>query len=122
MYELTIKQTFSSAHNLRGYDGACENLHGHNWKVEVSVRAEGLDNLGMVLDFKVLKAGTKKVLSRLDHKYLNEVPPFDRENATAENLARFIFGELSIALNKGPATVSRVVVWESDDASAAYTG
>jgi len=122
MYELTIRQTFSSAHNLRGYEGACENLHGHNWKVEVSVRAEALDNLGMVLDFKKLKAGTKKVLSRLDHRYLNEVPPFDRENATAENLARFIFTELSSSLNKGPATVSRVVVWESDDACAAYTG
>ncbi len=121
MYELTIRQTFSSAHNLRGYDGACENLHGHNWKVEVSVTADELDHLGMVVDFKKLKVETKKTLSRLDHRYLNEVPPFDKENATAENLARFIFNELSGVLNGGPATVSKVVVWESDDACAAYT-
>lgn len=121
MYELTIRQTFSSAHNLRGYDGACENLHGHNWKVEVSVMADELDHLGMVVDFKKLKVETKKTLSRLDHRYLNEVPPFDKENATAENLARFIFNELSGALNNGPATVSKVIVWESDDACAAYS-
>jgi len=121
MYELTIRQTFSSAHNLRGYEGACENLHGHNWKVDVSVRADELDGLGMVIDFKVIKAETKKVLSKLDHRYLNEVPPFDEQNATAENLARHIFEELSAALGGKPAVVSKVAVWESDDASAAYT-
>ncbi|MDP2689615.1 MAG: 6-carboxytetrahydropterin synthase QueD [Deltaproteobacteria bacterium] len=122
MYELTIKSTFSSAHNLRGYEGACENLHGHNWKVEVSVRAEALDPIGMVMDFKKLKAEARKTLSKLDHRYLNEVPPFDSENATAENLARFIFTEISGALNSGAVRVSKVVVWESDDASAAYYG
>ncbi|MFQ5737038.1 MAG: 6-carboxytetrahydropterin synthase QueD [Thermodesulfobacteriota bacterium] len=120
MYELTITTTFSSAHNLRGYDGACENLHGHNWRVDVSVLAEGLDRLGMVIDFKKLKAETREIVSALDHRYLNEVPPFDAENATAENIARHIFTGLSEALNTGPVKVSRVVVWESDNASAAY--
>lgn len=121
MYELTIRKTFSSAHNLRGYEGACENLHGHNWKVDVSVRAFELDALGMVMDFKKIKAVTNKTLSKLDHRYLNEVPPFDKMNATAENLARHIFSEISAAINGEAASVSRVVVWESDDASAAYT-
>ncbi len=120
MYELTVRTKFSAAHNLRGYEGACENLHGHNWRVDVSVRAEGLDGLGMVVDFKKLKAETKKAIAALDHRYLNEVPPFDTMNATAENLARHIHAALSAALEKESIKVSRVAVWESDDASAAY--
>lgn len=119
MYELTIETSFSSAHNIRGYDGACENLHGHNWKVEVNVCAPTLDKLGMVIDFKVLKEETRKVIDSLDHKYLNEVPPFDRENATAENIARFIFKELSKAIKN--IKVSEVRVWESESAAAAYS-
>ncbi len=119
MYELTVVSTFSSAHNLRGYEGACENLHGHNWKVEAVISASGLDGLGMVMDFKKLKESVNKILDSLDHRYLNEVPPFDRENATAENLARFIFQGLSVALGTG-ATVSKVRVWESDTSAAAY--
>jgi 6-pyruvoyltetrahydropterin/6-carboxytetrahydropterin synthase len=120
MYELTVVRAFSSAHNIRGYDGACEKLHGHNWRVEVSVRSERLDPLGMVMDFKALKAEAKKALDALDHRYLNEVPPFDRENATAENIARHVFKELSGALNGPTVRVSMVRVWESDGAAAAY--
>ncbi|MDO8426456.1 MAG: 6-carboxytetrahydropterin synthase QueD [Deltaproteobacteria bacterium] len=120
MYELMIEATFSSAHNLRGYDGACENLHGHNWRVEVRVTAQRLDPIGMAVDFKRLKSEAKKVIDSLDHKYLNEVPPFDKENATAENIARHIYNGLSRALNDGNIKVAKVRVWESDDASAAY--
>lgn len=120
MYELTITSYFSSAHNLRGYHGACENLHGHNWKVEVEIRAGQLDRLGMALDFKSLREKARVVLDRLDHKYLNEVPPFDVENATAENIARFIFGELKKSIDDGNIRVSRVRVWESENAAAAY--
>lgn len=121
MYELTIESYFSSAHNLRGYEGACENLHGHNWKVEVHVSAEKLNPIGMVMDFKKIKTETKRVLEGLDHKYLNEVPPFIEENATAENIARFLFRELSAALNDGNIKVAKVRVWESDNAAAAYS-
>ena len=120
MYELTVVSTFSSAHNLRGYEGACENLHGHNWKVEAVIASPGLDKLGMVMDFKKLKESVGRILDSLDHRYLNEVPPFDRENATAENLARFIYQELSKALGKGDVSVLRVRVWESDTSAAAY--
>lgn len=120
MYELTITSYFSSAHNLRGYQGACENLHGHNWKVEVEIRAEDLDKVGMALDFKSLREKARSVIDRLDHKYLNEVPPFDTENATAENIARHIYGELEKSINGGNVRVSRVKVWESSSAAAAY--
>lgn len=120
MYELTVVSTFSSAHNLRGYEGACENLHGHNWKVEATIVSSGLDRLGMVMDFKKLKESVARILDSLDHRYLNEVPPFDRENATAENLARFIYKELSGALGKAEVSVLRVRVWESDTSAAAY--
>jgi 6-pyruvoyltetrahydropterin/6-carboxytetrahydropterin synthase len=120
MYELTINASFSSAHNLREYGGACERLHGHNWDVEVTIGAEKLDKLGMALDFKVLKAEAKKVLDGLDHKYLNELPPFDKLNPTAENLSEFMFKELSKTLNKGNVRVKKVKVWESTKAAAAY--
>lgn len=121
MYELTIIANFSSAHCIRGYEGACENLHGHNWKVEVTVRSKVLDRLGMVMDFKAIKARTREVVDRLDHRYLNEVPPFDAVNATAENIARFIFTELASSIS-GDVRVAKVRVWESDTAAAAYSG
>ena len=121
MYELTVTTTFSSAHNIRGYEGACERLHGHNWRVEVFVCAEELDRLGMAMDFKRLKAETRSVIDGLDHCYLNETPPFDVENATAENIARFIYKKLSDALKGSNVRVSRVRVWESDSAAASYS-
>ncbi|MBI5563060.1 MAG: 6-carboxytetrahydropterin synthase QueD [Deltaproteobacteria bacterium] len=120
MYELTVETQFSSAHNLRGYEGACENLHVHNWRVEVSVSAQRPDAVGMVMDFKKLKAAAMKVTDGLDHKYLNETMPFDKENPTAENIARHIWKSLSASLNDGNVRVSRVRVWESDTSMAEY--
>ncbi len=120
MYELTVELTFSSAHSLRGYEGACENLHGHNWKVEVTVESAGLDNLGMVMDFKRIKNEAKKVIDALDHRFLNEVPPFDTINPTAENIAASIYAGVGAALNGGGVRVSRVKVWESDTSAASY--
>lgn len=119
MYELTVEASFSAAHNLRGYNGACENLHGHNWKVEVRVASGTLDDVGMVIDFRRLKAETNKLIEGLDHRYLNEVAPFDRENATAENISRFIYLGLKERLGPG-IKVARVTVWESENAAAAY--
>ncbi len=121
MFELTIKTEFSSAHNLRGYEGACERLHGHNWKVEVSLEAPSTGPRGFVLDFKELKAAVAEVIERLDHRYLNETPPFTEENPSAEHIARYIHREVSTLLRKRHAMeVSRVRVWESDSAAATY--
>jgi 6-pyruvoyltetrahydropterin/6-carboxytetrahydropterin synthase len=122
MYELTIETGFAAAHCLRGYEGSCERLHGHNWRVEVHVRAEKLDGLGMVKDFRVLREEAEKAMARLDHRYLNETPPFDKLNPSAENLAKFIYDELSRTLNDGNVSVSLIRVWESEKAAAAYYG
>ena len=119
MYELTVEATFAAAHNLREYQGECERLHGHNWRVEVCVAAEGLDRLGMVMDFRDLKAALDGVLQELDHTYLNDVPPFDKSNPTTENLCRHIAARLAAGL---PCNVSvrRVSCWESDKCGASY--
>ncbi len=120
MFELTIESSFSSAHNLREYDGACERLHGHNWRVELHVEAEKLDSCGLAIDFKLLKTELNKVVEGLDHRYLNEITPFDTLNPSAENLAKYIFDTLSATLNDANLRVSLVRVWESALAAAAY--
>lgn len=120
MYELTIISDFAAAHNLRGYDGECENLHGHNWKVEVTVANRGLNKIGLAVDFKVLKKILKEVLENLDHKYLNEIPPFGKENPSSENLARYIFKQFKKAIKDKNIKVAKVKVWESDNAAATY--
>ncbi|VAW36607.1 6-carboxy-5,6,7,8-tetrahydropterin synthase @ Folate biosynthesis protein PTPS-III, catalyzes a reaction that bypasses dihydroneopterin aldolase (FolB) [hydrothermal vent metagenome] len=120
MYELIIKTDFSAAHNLRGYEGKCERLHGHNWHIEVCVEAETLNELEMAIDFKVLKAETGKIMEKFDHRYLNEVEPFDKINTTAENIARIIFKGLAAVIDDGNLRVSKVRAWESQKAAAAY--
>lgn len=119
MYDLMIKGHFDAAHALHGYPGECRELHGHTWDVEVVVRGSVLDEIGIVYDFKTLKDDLAAVLDPLDHAYLNDVPPFDTKNPTAENLARHIYGELSIRV----APVVRVLevsVWESPVARITY--
>ncbi len=120
MYELTILTGFSAAHNLREYDGACERLHGHNWRVEVCVKGPELNELDMLVDFSVLKAEASKVMEYLDHVHLNKIEPFDTINPSAENIARFIYGKLSKTLNCEAFSVSLVKVWESEGAAASY--
>ena len=119
MYELAVRRKFSAAHQLRGYQGKCEALHGHTYQVEVRVRAEKLDHLGLAVDFTELKRLIDDRLERYDHHLLNEVPPYDQINPSAENMARVIYEALQKDL---PAGVSlwRVAVWESEDASASY--
>ena len=120
MYKLKIITSFAAAHCLINYQGDCENLHGHNWKVEVMVTAGELDKAGLGIDFKILKRETNLLLKTLDHKYLNELPPFMDTSPSSENLARYIYGELSLKLNNANIKVETVTVWESDFASASY--
>lgn len=105
---------------MREYDGACERLHGHNWRVELHVEAEKLDSNGLAIDFKLLKTELNKVVEGLDHRYLNEIEPFDTLNPSAENLAKYIFDTLSPGLNDGNLRVCLVRLWESEKAAAAY--
>lgn len=121
MYHLTIHTHFAAAHNLINYQGDCENLHGHNWKVEVTVGARELDKAGLGIDFKILKAQTKKVLDELDHKYLNDIDPFREKSPSSENIARYLFERLAADLDDGNVKVEKVNVWESDYACASYT-
>jgi len=121
MYKVVVHTFFSSAHNLREYQGKCEDLHGHNWKVAVEVAAETLDNLGMVMDFKALKKELHNLIQNLDHKYLNEVPPFDTLNPSSENIAYYIFQELKKAINDERISVTSVTVWESENSASIYS-
>ncbi len=116
MYKIKVEGHFSSAHNLRGYKGKCESLHGHNWKVEVELAGDKLDKSGMLTDFKLLKARLNKILEKLDHKYLNKLPYFKRVNPTSENIAKFIYDNLALKL-KG---LKSVTVWESQNCRAGY--
>ena len=121
MYRLTIQTSFAAAHNLLQYQGDCENLHGHNWKVDVTVAARELDKSGLGIDFKVLKAETRRLLETLDHKYLNDLPMFKGLSPSSENIARYLFEELGRTLNTDNVTVTLVNVWESDFACASYS-
>lgn len=120
MFEVSVVMSFSSAHNLRGYRGKCEALHGHNWKVEATIASLRLDKLGMVVDFTAIKESLKKVLSALDHAYLNDVAPFDRVNPTSENIARFVYQGLKKDFRRPGLKVARVKVWETETSVAVY--
>ena len=120
MYELVVEDRFESAHNLRGYKGRCERLHGHNWRVQAFLRSESLTKQGFVLDFKEIKLCLKDIIGRLDHNYLNKIPPFKKDNPTSENIARYIFRKLASRLNSKKITLYKVSVWESETSCASY--
>ena len=120
MYELKIISQFGAAHQLRDFGGKCENLHGHNWKIEVYVTGNELGDDGLLIDFALLKKDTAKTLDTLDHKFLNELEYFKTINPSSENIARYIYESLSQGLNNGNIKVSRVTAWESDSACATY--
>lgn len=122
MYEVFVDQTFAAAHNLRNYHGKCENLHGHNYKVRVACEGKELDATGLLYDFVHLRQVIQGVIRALDHKYLNETPPFDTLNPSAENIARHIFDETSKQLRAAPnsAGISSVTVWETEESAATY--
>jgi len=121
MYRLMIKTSFAAAHNLINYQGDCENLHGHNWRVEVVVAAKELDKAGLGIDFKILKKQTNSLLDELDHKYLNDLTPFINDSPSSENISRYLFERLSETLNNENITVEKINVWESENACASYS-
>ena len=120
MYEVSIEANFSAAHCLRNYRGKCEELHGHNWKVEVTVAGDSLDEIGLAIDFKILKEKSRVVIDRLDHHHLNELSPFTRVNPSSENIARYIFEQLKKALEGERVKLSKVIVWEAEGSKAMY--
>ena len=120
MYELSIEVGFAAAHQLRGYKGKCENLHGHNWRVQVSVSAERLNELDIAIDFHDLKKIAQEVVAPLDHAFLNDVFPFTEKNPSSENIAKWIFDSLKKKINNGNLRTAAVTVWESENASASY--
>jgi len=120
-YTLKVVTDFASAHSLRDYPGECRRLHGHNWKVEVEVTATELDGLGMAIDFKGIKKAARLATGELDHRYLNEIPPFDELNPTAENIAAHLYGRLGEDLNSERVKVSAITLWETERACVRYT-
>ncbi|MFB3828138.1 MAG: 6-carboxytetrahydropterin synthase QueD [Bryobacteraceae bacterium] len=121
MFEVSVEETFAAGHALRHYHGKCENVHGHNYRVLVTLAGDRLDEAGLLVDFVELKRVMHAVLDRLDHRFLNDVPPFDTLNPSAENMARYIFEEIAKGLPSGsPARVSEVKLWETDTSSATY--
>lgn len=120
-YTLRVIAEFASAHTLRGYPGACSRMHGHNWKLEVEVDSTELDEVGMGIDFKVIKQSAKEMVNELDHRYLNDIPPFDTVNPTAENIAAHLYRGLAERLNDDRVCVRAVTLWETDRACVRYT-
>jgi len=120
-FTLRVLTDFASAHTLRGYPGQCANLHGHNWKVEVEVEAFELDEIGMAVDFKVVKNLAREIAGRLDHQYLNDLEPFTRINPTAENIAQWFFREMAREINHPGLRLSALTLWETERACVRYT-
>ena len=120
MFEISVVMNFSAAHNLKGYRGKCEALHGHNWKVEVLLASPGTDKIGMVEDFNVIKEKLKSILTLFDHKYLNVLSYFKKANPTSENLAKLIYTKMKERTRSGPAKIISVRVWETENSSAIY--
>ncbi len=120
VFEVYIKSHFSAAHSLEGYPGDCAHIHGHNWMVEVFVKCEQLDEIGIGIDFRDIKQVVKEVLQSLDHSHLNEMPAFKEVNPTSENIAKFLYQELGKQLNSDGAKVSKVKVSETPGAGAFY--
>jgi len=121
MFEVTIEETFAAGHALRNYRGKCENVHGHNYRCQVTLEGAELDEIGLLVDFVELKRVVHGVLDRLDHQWLNEFPPFDVLNPSAENMARYIYQQVAegLKLREG-VRIALVKLWETDTAYATY--
>ncbi len=124
MFEVSVEETFAAGHALRNYHGKCENVHGHNYRVRVVIEGEELDAAGLLVDFSELKRIVRGIIERLDHTFLNDVPPFDKLNPSAENMARYFYQQISGDFHGGvrqsPIRVAEVKIWETDTATATY--
>ena len=123
MFEVTVEDTFAAGHALRGYRGKCENPHGHNYKVRVTLAGEKLDDIGLLYDFKDLKSVMNDIIDRLDHQFLNDIEPFQQLNPSAENLAQYFYQTTNNKLRDatdGRVRVKNVTVWETDTTTATY--
>ena len=121
MFEIAVEQGFASAHALRNYKGRCENIHGHNWKVQVVIEGEKLDDTGLLVDFLDVKHLMSEIIDGIDHQFLNEIPPFDVINPSAENIAEFFCKKMISGLTSSvPVRIREVRVWETDVQSATY--
>jgi 6-pyruvoyltetrahydropterin/6-carboxytetrahydropterin synthase len=121
MFEVTIEESFAAGHALRNYRGKCENVHGHNYRCQLTLEGEQLDSIGLLVDFVELKKVVHAVLDRMDHQWLNEFPPFDVLNPSAENMAKYIYDEVYAGLKeKAGVRIGAVRLWETDTASATY--
>ena len=121
MYQVSIRQHFDAAHYLRGYQGRCENLHGHRFEVVVAVKSEDINQIGLAYDFVELKRHLGEILARFDHVCLNELPPFDRINPSSENIASTIYHELGSRLSEEKVSIARVEIWESPESWITYS-
>ena len=123
MFQVSVEETFSSGHALRGYRGECENVHGHNYKVRIVLEGPGLDSIGLLYDFTHLKGVIREIIAGVDHRFLNDQAPFDVINPSAENLAKFFYDETARRMNAAPdgARLASVTIWETDTTSATYS-
>jgi len=122
MYKINVNSSFSAAHYLDNYSGACKYLHGHNWKVRLQLTAQNTDEIGMAIDFKLVKDNLNMLLDRLDHKHLNELEFFSNLNPTSENIAQLIYREMQSCFENDNIKISEVEIWESENNSVIYCG
>lgn len=120
MFEVSVEYTFAAGHALRNYKGKCENVHGHNYRVQVTVEGEKLNEAGLLVDFADLKAAIRSLVDRLDHQFLNDLEPFNQVNPSAENLAKHLSDGISARIKGQGARLQAITVWETDTSSATY--
>jgi 6-pyruvoyltetrahydropterin/6-carboxytetrahydropterin synthase len=116
-----VESDFAASHIIHGHQGACARLHGHNWRIEVEAIAQSLDEIGISIDFKLLKTHLRNLLDTVEHRHLNDIPPFNQINPTAENLAAWIYQQLKQQLTNTHAKLHAVIVWETDRSMVKYT-
>jgi 6-pyruvoyltetrahydropterin/6-carboxytetrahydropterin synthase len=123
MFEVSVDETFASGHALRGYRGKCENVHGHNYKVRITLAGEKLDSIGLLFDFRNVKMLVNEIIDQLDHKFLNDLEPFREINPSAENMAKYFYDEIKCRLEtrtKGRVHIKSIKLWETDTTTATY--
>jgi 6-pyruvoyltetrahydropterin/6-carboxytetrahydropterin synthase len=123
MFQVSVEETFSSGHALRGYRGKCENVHGHNYRVRVTIEGPQLDSIGLLVDFTLLKQVMREIIGRLDHQFINDLEPFRTVNPSAENLAKYFYDEMKRGLKDLPAgaRITGATIWETDTSHAQYS-